>query len=140
MIVDASALLCVINREPDYERIVALLADSPRTGIGAPTLVEVGIVVTARAGARGKTALARVREEARIETLPFTTAHSRVALDAFTRFGKGRHPAALNFGDCCCYATARIAGEPLLCIGDDFRKTDLELVPLEVGDISPQDR
>ena len=60
-----------------------------------------------------------------------TDDHARIALDAFTRFGKGRHPAALNFGACCCYATAVVAGEPLLCAGDDFRRTDLELVPLD---------
>ena len=131
MIVDASALISVITGEPGHERIADLLADSARTSIGAPTLLETGMVLEGRAGARGRTALARVTAEARLRVLPFTEEHARIALDAFSRFGKGRHPAALNFDDCCCYATAVVAGEPLLCVGEDFARTDLELVPLD---------
>jgi uncharacterized protein with PIN domain len=63
-----------------------------------------------------------------IEIVPFTGLHWQRAVDAFARFGKGRHPAALNFGDCMTYATAALARQPLPCRGDDFRKTDLELV------------
>jgi ribonuclease VapC len=128
MIIDSSAILAVIGREPGYERILHQLAASLRTRIGAPTRLEAGIVLTARFGPRGKTALARFLQENSIETVGFDEAHASVALDAFSRFGKGRHPAALNFGDCCAYATASVAGEPLLCIGDDFVKTDLPLV------------
>jgi ribonuclease VapC len=128
MIIDSSAILAVIGREPGYERILHQLAASLRTRIGAPTRLEAGIVLTARFGPRGKTALARFLQENSIETVGFDEAHASVALDAFSRFGKGRHPAALNFGDCCTYATASVAGEPLLCIGDDFVKTDLPLV------------
>ena len=131
MIVDASALVCAIRREPGYDMILRRLAESVSNAIGAPTLLETGIVLSARLGPRGKTALARVSADARIEVVPFNEEHARIALDAFARFGKGRHPAALNFGDCCSYATAALAGEPLLCVGDDFRKTDLELVPLD---------
>jgi ribonuclease VapC len=65
-----------------------------------------------------------------VQTVPFDEAHASVALDAYSRFGQGRHPAALNFGDCCTYAIASLAGEPLLCIGDDFARTDLLLVSL----------
>jgi ribonuclease VapC len=60
--------------------------------------------------------------------LSFGDAHWRIAQSAFVRYGKGRHPAALNFGDCLTYATAYVAGEPLLCVGNDFAQTDLELV------------
>ena len=63
-----------------------------------------------------------------IAIVPFTDLHWQRTIDAFARFGKGRHPAALNFGDCMSYATAALARQPLLCVGDDFRKTDLELV------------
>jgi ribonuclease VapC len=94
--------------------------------------------VTARFGARGKTALARFLQENAIETVAFDDAHASAALDAYSRFGKGRHPAALNFGDCCAYATASIAGEPLLCVGDDFASTDLLLVSLD-PDETPAD-
>ncbi len=130
MIIDSSAILAVIGKEPGYERIVHELAAMPGTQIGAPTRVESGIVLTARFGPRGKTALARFLQENSIQTVAFDDAHASVALDAYSRFGKGRHPAALNFGDCCTYAVASVAGEPLLCLGDDFAKTDLLLVSL----------
>jgi ribonuclease VapC len=128
MIIDSSAILAVIGKEPGYERIVHELAAAPMTRIGAPTRLEAGIVLTARFGPRGKTALARFLQENSIETLAFGEDHAGIALDAFSRFGKGRHPAALNFGDCCTYAVASVAGEPLLCTGDDFTKTDLRVV------------
>jgi ribonuclease VapC len=134
MIIDSSAILAVIGKEPGYERIVHQLAASPETGIGAPTRLETGIVMMARFGSRGKTALARFLQENSIQTVAFEEAHAAEALDAYSRFGKGRHPAALNFGDCCAYAVASVAGEPLLCLGDDFAKTDLLLVSLETDE------
>ena len=73
---------------------------------------------------------ARFLQESRVDVLPFDDTHVDIALEAFSRFGMGRHPAALDFGDCCSYATATVAREPLLCIGDDFPQTDLELVSL----------
>lgn len=130
MIIDSSAIIAVIGRESGQDRIVHWLAGSPATRIGAPTRLEAGIVLAARFGPRGKTALARFLQENSIGIIPFTDKHADVALDAFTRFGKGRHPASLNFGDCCTYATASVAREPLLCVGDDFPQTDLALVPL----------
>ena len=68
--------------------------------------------------------------EAEIQVVPVTAEHRRVALSAWTRFGRGRHPAALNLGDCLSYAVAALAQRPLLCIGDDFARTDLRLVEL----------
>jgi ribonuclease VapC len=101
-----------------YEGIVHELAASPGTWIGAPTQLEIGIVLTARVGPRGKTVLARFLQANGIQTVAFDEEHAAVALDAYSRFGgKGRHPAALNFGDCCTYATASVAGEQLLCVG-----------------------
>jgi len=134
VIVDSSAVLVVIGKEPAHERIVHELAASSGTRIGGPTQLETGIVLTARLGPRGKTVLARFLQENAIRTVVFDEEHAAVALDAYSRFGKGRHPAALNFGDCCTYATAFIAGERLLCVGNDFRQTDLPLVSLEDGD------
>jgi ribonuclease VapC len=136
MIIDSSAILAVIGREPGYERIVHQLAASPGTRIGDPTQLETGIVLMARFGPRGKTALARFLQENAIQTMAFDEAHAGVALDAYSRFGKGRHPAALNFGDCCTYAVASVAGEPLLFVGDDFTKTDLPLVSLDPDELS----
>jgi ribonuclease VapC len=131
VIIDSSAILAVIGKEPGYDRIVHELAASVRSAIGAPTRLEAGIVLTARFGPVGKTALARFLQENAIETVAFDERHAATALDAYSRYGKGRHPAALNFGDCCTYAVASIAGEPLLCVGDDFARTDLQLVRLE---------
>jgi ribonuclease VapC len=137
MIIDSSAILAVVLKEPGYERIVHELAASPAIRIGAPTRLETGIVLTARLGPRGKTVLARFLQENRIETVAFGEAHARVALDAYSRFGKGRHPAALNFGDCCTYAVAFLTGESLLYQGEDFPKADLLLVSADPDETSP---
>jgi len=97
-------------------------------GIGAPNAVEAGLVLTARFKRNATGVLLRFFGESRIQVVPFTNLHWQRALDAFERFGKGRHPAGLNFGDCMTYATASLARQPLLCRGDDFRKTDIPLV------------
>ena len=131
MIIDSSAILAVIGKEAGYDRIIRALAASHATRIGAPTVLETGIVLTARFGPRGRTALLRFLQENTIVTVAFSEEHAAVALDAYSRFGKGRHPASLNFGDCCTYSIASLAGEPLLCIGDYFAKTDLLLVSLD---------
>ena len=130
MIIDSSAILAIIGKEPGFERVIHALAASQATRIGAPTRLETGIVLTARFGLRGKTALSRFIQDNEIITSAFGEAHAVAALDAYSRFGKGRHPAALNFGDCCTYAVASLAHEALLCIGDNFAKTDLPLVGL----------
>jgi ribonuclease VapC len=128
VIVDSSALVAVLLREAEHKRLVDALAAAPRIGVGGPTLAETGIVLVARLGVRGKSLLARLVQEAEMDVISLGPGHWTVAVDAFTKYGKGRHAAALNFGDCLTYATARVAAEPLLCVGDDFAKTDLELV------------
>ncbi len=95
--------------------------------IGAPTLVETGLLLTSQLDTLGRTLLSRFLEELDVEVISFGAAHWPAALDAFARFGKGRHPARLNLGDCLTYAVARLADEPLLCLGDDFAQTDLTL-------------
>jgi len=82
-------------------------------------------VLTAKIGPRGRSLLARVVREARITILPFTDEHWPIAIDAYARFGKGRHAAGLNFGDCLTYAVASLAAQPLLYVGEDFSRTDL---------------
>jgi ribonuclease VapC len=128
VIVDSSAVVAVILREPGHERLVEEIADADAAGIGAPTLAEAGIVLEARIGVVGRSLLARFLQESRLVVVPFGDEHWRAAVDAYGRFGKGRNPAGLNFGDCLTYATARLAGQPLLYRGADFGKTDLELV------------
>lgn len=128
MIVDSSALIAILLAEPGHQGLVDHLARTAVAGVGAPTLAETGIVLTARIGVAGRSLLARLLDEAGIETVPCTAAHWPVAVDAFARYGKGRHQAALNFGDCLTYATCRLAGRPLLCTGDDFPRTDLAVL------------
>lgn len=127
MILDSSAVLAVLLREPGHELLLERLEAAAGSGIGGPTVAEAGIVLTARMGPRATTILARFIQERELVVIAFGDLHWQEALDAFARFGKGIHPAGLNFGDCMAYATARLADEPLLCLGDDFAKTDLEL-------------
>jgi ribonuclease VapC len=128
VILDSSAIVAVILDEPGRERIEEALGAAPSPGVGGPTLAEAGILLVARLGLRGRTLLDAFLVETGSVTIPFGDAHWIVALDAFDRFGKGRHPASLNLGDCMTYAVARLAGEPLLCTGGDFARTDLALV------------
>jgi ribonuclease VapC len=127
MIVDTSAVIAVILKEPGHQSLVQKLADATLLGIGTPTLAECGIVLGARFGAVGRTLLDEFLKQFPIVEVPFTDAHWRVAVTAFEQYGKGRHPAGLNYGDCMSYAVARLAGRPLLFIGNDFLRTDLQI-------------
>ena len=127
MILDSSALVAIVLREPGYESLLARVVSAPRVAIGAATLLEAGIVLSARLETDARGLVARVLQEAEIAVLPMTEAHFGVAMEAWLRFGKGRHPAALNFGDCLSYATAVVAGQPLLAVGDDFPRTNCPL-------------
>lgn len=128
MIVDTSAVVTILREEPQAAELLNHIDEAESVGIGAPTLVESGIVLMGRLGVVGKTLLTRLVQESDMDILPFVEEHWSVALAAFARFGKGRHPAALNFGDCLTYATSKVADEPLLCIGEDFPQTDVALV------------
>lgn len=127
MIVDASALVAILVEEPGHEALWRRLVDDERVVVGAPTLVEAGMVLERYAPRLGRTLLSRLLDEVPVQRIPFTDAHWSLALDGFLRFGKGRHPAGLDFGDCLTYALAKAGGEPLLCTGDDFARTDLVL-------------
>jgi ribonuclease VapC len=128
VILDSSALVTIILRELGSDRVLDAIEAADACRVGAPTLVETTMVLTGRLGDEGRTMLLSLLQEVNIDVLSFGDAHWRIAQSAFVRYGKGRHPAALNFGDCLTYATAYVAGEPLLCVGNDFAQTDLELV------------
>ena len=128
MIVDSSALLSVVFRESTADEIVTKLGEAEFIAIGAPTLVETGIVLAAKLGEMSRSILSRLIEDLDLIIVPFNSEHGREAREAFLRFGRGRHPAALNYGDCLTYAVAKVAGQPLLFVGSDFRQTDLEAV------------
>ena len=128
MILDSSALIAIIFKEPGYELIMDKLTKAEYLGIGTPTLAETGIVLTARMGRLSKSLLTGILQELGINEIPFGQVHWREAVEAYQRFGRGRHPAKLNFGDCLSYATARLAGQPLLFVGNDFKQTDIDSV------------
>jgi ribonuclease VapC len=125
MILDSSAIVSLFLKQPGFEGVVKKLASAERVAVGTPTLVETGIVIQSRTGLEPRALLDRFVADFEVETIEFSTDHWREALAAFRRYGKGRHPAALNFGDCLTYATARLSEEPLLFLGDDFSRTDL---------------
>mgnify|MGYP001548795038 CR=1 FL=1 len=128
MIIDSSAIVAIVFQEPGYDVMLDKLVDSSFTGIGTPTLVETSIVMTARLGRDATGFMDRLLIELGITEIPFGSDHWRESVKAYCHFGKGRHAAALNFGDCLTYAVAKLSDLPLLCKGNDFRKTDLKLV------------
>lgn len=127
MILDSSAIVAVFLQEPRYEQLVAAIDGARARAVGAPTLAETGIVLTAKTRSNVAGPLARFVQELEIVIVPFGDDHWSEAVHAYTRYGRGNHPAALNFGDCLTYAVAKLADEPLLCTGSDFAKTDLVL-------------
>jgi ribonuclease VapC len=127
VIVDTSALLAIFFDEPERDEFLGKIGASEIVGLGAPTLAETAIVVAARVGEQGPRQLAQIVEQANLIVIPFDGPHWPVAAAAWLRFGRGRHEAALNLGDCLTYATARLAGRPLLVKGNDFGRTDLAL-------------
>jgi len=125
MVVDTSALLAVLQREPGHDQLLRALHAAPGRHVSAATLVEAGLVVLARFGDAGDALLDALVRELDLTVVPVSVEQARLARDAAARFGKGRHPAGLNFGDCFSYALAVAHDEPLLCTGDDFRQTDV---------------
>jgi ribonuclease VapC len=126
VIVDTSALVAIVVQEPGSDELIGKLANSTRAGIGTPTLAELGLVLAARLGTDPQSLILRLLDEFAIAEVPFGPDHWREAVEAFLRYGRSRHPARLNFGDCLTYAVARLAQEPLLYASDDFAATDLE--------------
>ncbi|MFN8033701.1 MAG: type II toxin-antitoxin system VapC family toxin [Mycobacterium sp.] len=127
MIVDASAVIALIENERTHAgAVAAALASYSSARMGAPTAAECLIVLTARHGPRGRTVFERLRTEIDLAVVDFTVDHAMAAQRAYLRYGKGRHRAALNFGDCMTYAVAAVTREPLLAVGTDFSQTDLE--------------
>ena len=121
---DSSALIAILLHEPEADMLVDAIERADRLLIGAPTLLECRIVAAGKSP-RLPGDVRELIDGIRPETIDFTARHLEAATDAFERFGKGRHSAALNFGDCMAYAVARVAGCPLLYKGQDFARTDI---------------
>lgn len=128
MIVDSSVLIAILQNEPGFEAYEAAISGSRRKRISAATYVEVGIVAAQKRGAAGLAVVRDMIETMAIEIVSFDSEQAEAAQDAFIRFGKGRHPAQLNFGDCLCYALAKTESAPLLFKGNDFSRTDIAAV------------
>jgi ribonuclease VapC len=131
MTVDSSALLAVLFSEPGYLELVDRMLGADVLRIGAPTLVEASLVFESRrrrpAGGSRRSAndVDELVRELGITVVPFGEAEWHHAVDAFVRYGRGRHKAGLNLGDCMAYAVAAAAGDALLYVGNDFTHTDL---------------
>jgi ribonuclease VapC len=127
MILDTSAIVAILFREPGCDMLLDKLDGAPSPAVGVPTLTEAAIVVSSRIKHDARALIARFLMEGSIATVPFGEDHYGAAVDAWLRYGKGRHRAALNLGDCMSYATAKLSSQPLLCTGDNFFHTDLQL-------------
>ena len=125
MIVDASALLAILQAEPESRRFAEAIAAASRPTLSVVSFVEASMVLDARHGPAGTDRLDRLLRESGMELAPVDIEQAQIAREAFRDFGRGRHPARLNFGDCFSYALARQRGETLLFKGDDFTRTDI---------------
>ena len=129
MVIDTSALVAILQDEPQATRLTRAIRDAADRRISAATLVEAGIVMEGRFDSEGARSLDALLARSAVEVVPLTAAHAALARDAFRRYGKGRHPAALNYGDCFSYALAAALGAPLLFVGADFGRTDIPAAP-----------
>ena len=125
MVIDTSALLAVFFAEPERKRFLELITQAETRLISAATGLETGIVLEARRGEAAGREFDLFLIRAQIDVVPVDLEQIEIARAAWRKYGKGRHPAALNFGDCFAYALARTSGEPLLAKGSDFVQTDL---------------
>lgn len=125
MVVDTSALACILLAEPEAADFAQALANAPESVISGPTWVEASMVITARLGSEGHALLIELLEGSRIAVAPCDEALAHGAYDAWLKYGRGRNAAGLNFGDCFSYALSKQRAEPLLFKGEDFAKTDV---------------
>src|ERR1019366_9710537 len=125
MVLDSSAIVAIHLREPGHEALIDRIDAASVVVVGVPTLLEAAMVLTARLGQDARPMVFAFLRRLEAEVIPFNEEHLDAAATAFIRFGRGRHPAALNFGDCMSYAVASVAGMPLLSTGADFRRTDI---------------
>ena len=128
MVIDTSALVAILLGEPEAKTIAMAIATDNRRLISAFSLLETSIVIESKKGEDGAHELDLLLHKIQAEIISMNSTQTEAARKAWREFGKGHHPAALNIGDCCAYALAKITGEPLLFKGDDFCKTDIALV------------
>lgn len=125
MTLDSSALLAILFAEPNHLELVDRILEAGSARVGAPTLLETSMVYIARRGSGAGREVEELVKELGITVVPFGEPEWHAATAAFHKYGRGRHRAALNFGDCLAYATAAVAGDSLLFVGDDFTHTGI---------------
>ncbi|MGO8674209.1 MAG: type II toxin-antitoxin system VapC family toxin [Capsulimonadaceae bacterium] len=128
MMIDTSAIVAILAREPETAAFLNAILDDPVVMVSACSVVESGMVIEGRYGVAGAADLDLWLLKTRAEIVPFDARQAELARRAWRRYGKGNHPASLNFGDCCVYAAAKATGEPILCKGNDFTQTDIPTV------------
>ena len=128
MVVDTSALLAIFLAEPERQHLLELLTQAETRNISAANVLETGIVLEARRGEAAGREFDLFLHQAKFDVISVDSEQMEIARVAWRKYGKGRHPAGLNFGDCFAYALAKTLGEPLLFKGDDFKHTDLSPV------------
>jgi ribonuclease VapC len=132
LVVDTSAIVALLLGEPEAAAIATALASAASPIMSAATVVELGIVAEARSGKRGGSHVRALLDAATVDVIPVDHLAASRAIDSWRRFGKGRHRAALNFGDCFSHSLAVHAQLPILCVGDDFTHTDATVVDLSL--------
>jgi ribonuclease VapC len=125
MVIDTSALVAILLRGPEIDEFASVIIDAPVKLMSAVTRVELSFVAEGRKGSIGRAVLEDFLRHSQIEVVPVSLEHAEIAIEAFRRFGRGRHRAALNIGDCFSYALAKSTDLPLLFKGDDFIHTDI---------------
>ena len=128
LVVDTSAAVALILGEPGGDVLAARLEEALARLMSAAIRVELGIVIEARLGPAGQDVVERFLRDAKVDIVPVDADLASRAMSGWRRYGKGRHPAGLNFGDCFTYALAERTGHPVLCTGDDFAATDIAVV------------
>ena len=126
VIVDTSALMAVLLQEEDAMKFATALSSATGLRMAAPTWLEAAMVATARSASRGYIELLSLLEDMGVEVVPIDHTLAEIAYGGWVRYGKGRHPAGLNYADCFSYALAKQRGDPLLFKGDDFSLTDIQ--------------
>ena len=137
MIIDTSALLAILFDEPDGPVLLRLVVEAPTRLMSAANAVEAWIVADRHANPAKARALDELIETVGIDIEPVTVSQARIAREAYKTYGKGNHPAGLNYGDCFAYALAKATGQPLLFKGEDFTQTDIQAV-LRNGNVQEQ--
>ena len=128
MVIDSSVLIAILLAEPDAEDLANLIVESSEIYVSAVTIFETSMVIESKKGEQGANEYDQLIEAISPTIVAFDSQQANLARIAWKTYGKGRHPAKLNFGDCCSYAIAKHLNQPLLFKGDDFSKTDIKTV------------